>query len=115
MLDTNDLPRELKCPADFHVVLENWAVERICKCHRCLICNLVILVNTDYMFSSSLQKNFSNKLRMTRQNNHKFQVAFCSLNDFFKPVTIHELRITIWCFKEQEITFSFVFLIKFFA
>lgn len=53
-----------------NIFIEEQTVEWVSKSNDRIVCNFILLLNTDYMFSSCLLEYFSNKLRVASSDDN---------------------------------------------
>ncbi len=67
------------------------------------------------MLRPGIQKDLSNKFRVTRGHEHKFKLAFVLSYHFLEVVLANKFAATFVIFKHKEITLVFVLFVKLFA
>ena len=101
--------------ANIFALLEDEVVESCCKCESCIVQHLILLLDTDDVFSSCLLEYGPNFLRVTRCHEDKVQLALVLSDHLLQLLSANELTATFLVLEHQEITLAFILLVKFFA
>jgi hypothetical protein len=80
--------------------------------YDCIVCNLVLFSNTDDVLRPSIEKDASNKLGMAGCDDNELKFAAVLAKQFLKLLPANQLAITLFRFKEQEVSFIFQLVIS---